>query len=43
VDLDALVSSDDGRPHVVSARGTVAGLQVGPLVELLAGAVLSRL
>jgi hypothetical protein len=40
--LDAALSSDDGRPRVVSASGSIAGLQVGPLVELLAGAVLSR-
>jgi hypothetical protein len=43
VDIDAELASDAGRPRVVSARGTVAGLQVGPLVELFAGAVLSRL
>jgi hypothetical protein len=41
VDLNASIASDDGRPRVVTAHGTVAGLQVGPLVELLAGAVLS--
>jgi hypothetical protein len=43
LDVDAELTSDAGRPRIVSARGTVAGLQVGPLVELLAGAVLSRL
>jgi hypothetical protein len=41
VSLDATLASDDGHPDVVNARGTVAGLQVGPLVQLLAGAVLS--
>jgi hypothetical protein len=43
VDVDVELASASGRPRVVSARGTVAGLQVGPLVEILAGAVLSRL
>jgi hypothetical protein len=43
VDVDAELASDAGRPRVLSARGTVAGLKVGPLVELFAGAVLSRL
>jgi hypothetical protein len=43
VDVDAQLASDAGRARVLSARGTVAGVQVGPLVELLAGAVLSRL
>jgi hypothetical protein len=43
VEVDAALASDAGRPRVVSASGTVAGLQVGPLVELFAGAVLSRL
>jgi hypothetical protein len=41
LDLDATLTSDDGRPSVVNARGAVAGLQVGPLVQLLASAVLS--
>jgi hypothetical protein len=41
VEVDAELASDGGRPRVLGARGTVAGLQVGPLVELLAGAVLS--
>jgi hypothetical protein len=43
IDFDAELASDGGRPRVVSARGTVVGIQVGPLVQLLAGAVLSRL
>ena len=42
LDVNAVLRSDDGRPRVASARATVAGLPVGPLVELLAGAVLSR-
>jgi hypothetical protein len=41
--VDALIVSDDGRARVVRARGTVAGLQVGPVVELVSAAILSRL
>ncbi len=43
IDVDAVVASEKGRPQVVRARGTVVGLQVGPLVELIARAVLSRI
>ncbi len=43
VDLTANLASDDGRARVVGASATVAGLQVGPLVELLTGAVVSQL
>jgi hypothetical protein len=42
VDMEARLASEGGRPRVVSARGTIGGLQVGPLVELVAGALLSR-
>jgi hypothetical protein len=42
VEIDAVVTSDDGRATVTAARGTVAGLPVGPLVELVAAAILSR-
>ena len=38
LDFTAVLASDDGRARVVGARATVAGLQVGPLVELLTGA-----
>jgi hypothetical protein len=41
--VDAVIVSEDGRARVTRARGTVAGLQVGPLVELLSAAVVSRL
>ena len=43
IDLTAVLASDDGRARIVGARATVAGLQIGPLVELLTGAVVSRL
>jgi hypothetical protein len=43
IDVGAELASDDGRARVVAARGTIAGLQVGPLVELLSAAVLSRI
>ena len=43
LDLAAELASDDGRARVVGARATVAGLQVGPLVELLTGAVVAQL
>jgi hypothetical protein len=40
--IEGDLESDDGRPRVVGARGTVAGLPVGPLVELLAATILSK-
>lgn len=43
IELAARVESASGRPRVVEARGTVAGIEVGPLVQLLSGALLSRL
>ena len=43
LDLTAVLASDDGRARIVGARATVAGLQIGPLVELLTGAVVARL
>jgi hypothetical protein len=43
IDLIAQVDSEDGRARVVGASATVAGLQVGPLVELLTGAVVSQI
>jgi hypothetical protein len=43
LDLTAVLASDGGRARVVGARATVAGLQIGPLVELLTGAVVARL
>jgi hypothetical protein len=40
--IEADLESDDGRPRVVGARGTVAGLPAGPLVELLAATILTK-
>jgi hypothetical protein len=43
LELSATVDSVDGRPDVVEATGSVAGLPAGPLTELVVGAVLDRL
>jgi hypothetical protein len=43
LELDAVVDSDEGRPEVERARGTVAGLPTGPLAGLLAAAVARQL
>jgi hypothetical protein len=42
IDFVARVESADGRPRVVGAKGTVAGIEAGLLVQLLSGALLSR-
>ena len=39
VDVDAVIASNDGEVEVRSARGTVAGVQADPLVQLVAAAV----
>ena len=41
--LTATVASDDGRPRVIEATGSVAGVPAGPLTEVVVGAVLDRL
>jgi hypothetical protein len=42
-DLSAELESEGGRATVVSSSGSVAGIPAGPLAELLANAVISRL
>jgi hypothetical protein len=42
VRLDMELRSDDGRVVVVSGGGTVAGMQTGPLAELITSAVALR-
>src|SRR4051794_11827654 len=42
IDLDAVLRSEDGRPHAVAVHGTIAGVSAGPLVELLAQALAGR-
>jgi len=41
--MDATVTSDDGRPRVDQARATVAGVPAGRLTEIVLRAVLERL
>ncbi len=43
LELTATVDSQDGRPEVTDATGSVAGLPAGPLTEVVLGAVLDRL
>jgi hypothetical protein len=43
VDITTDLISEGGRAPAGGARGTVAGLQVGPLVQLLTGSILSGL
>ena len=43
LELTAQVDSQDGRPEVTDATGSVAGLPAGPLTEVVLGAVLDRL
>jgi len=43
LDLDMELSSDDGRIQVVSGGGTIAGLPMGPLAELLTAAIVVQL
>jgi hypothetical protein len=43
LDVDARIRSHHGRSHVVSARGSVAGVSASPLVELVLDAVVARL
>lgn len=42
VNLHARLVSEDGRPRVDGAEGTVAGLPAGPFAEVIAGAILGR-
>jgi hypothetical protein len=43
LELTATLRSDDGRPRVVEASGSVAGIPAGPLTEFVVSAVLDRL
>ncbi len=43
LDLDMELVSDDGRIRVVSGGGTIAGLPMGPLAELLTAAIVVQL
>lgn len=43
VDLDMELTSDEGRIQVVAGGGTVAGISMGPLAELLTSAIVVRL
>jgi hypothetical protein len=43
LEVTARVRSDDGRPNVTDAQGSVAGLPAGPLAEIVLGTVLDRL
>ena len=42
-EFSALMESDDGRARVTDSSGSVAGLPAGPLAEIVAAAVASRL
>lgn len=43
IDLDLRMASDSGRITVVDGGGTVAGLPIGPLAELITSAIVIRL
>lgn len=43
VELDAELTSEDGRVRVVSGGGTVAGFETGPLAELISSAIVVQL
>jgi hypothetical protein len=43
VELDLELTSDDGRVQVVSGGGTVAGVETGPLAELITAAIVVQL
>ena len=43
ISLDATLESRDGRPHVETVEGSVAGVPAGPLAEALAAALVDRL
>lgn len=43
VALDAIVESDDGRARVVDSGGSVAGIPLGPIADLIVGAVVARI
>jgi hypothetical protein len=43
LDLSAQVASNDGRPTVSGAKGSVAGIPAGPLAQLVVAAVVARL
>jgi len=43
VELDMQLASDDGRLRVVSGGGTIAGIDAGPIAELLTAAIVVRL
>ena len=43
LEMSARVDSEDGRPDVTDAQGSVGGLPAGPLAEIVLGTVLDRL
>ncbi len=43
LELHATVASDEGRPRLAAATGSVAGLPAGPLARLMLAVVLDRL
>lgn len=43
VSLDATLAVEDGSVRIVDGAGTVAGIPAGPVVEAIAGAILSQL
>ena len=43
LEMSARVNSEDGRPDVTDAQGSVGGLPAGPLAEIVLGTVLDRL
>ncbi len=43
LEMSARVDSEDGRPNVTDAQGSVGGLPAGPLAEIVLGTVLDRL
>lgn len=43
LEVTAQVASDDGRPDVTDAQGSVGGIPAGPLAEVVLGSVLDRL
>jgi hypothetical protein len=43
IDLDMQLTSDDGRIHVVSGGGDIAGIPTGPLAELVTNAIVVQL
>lgn len=41
--LDAMVESENGRARVVAGAGSIAGVPLGPLADLIVGAVAARI